>query len=287
MAAEKNAALTAWMRDKTVKNPTEVENQVLEHYKAYERRSPNGGFSFENFDILNYNESSLTRTSPMPDFLPSSVILLVTMHARTKEPFITPVNVVRHISSDFGSSNAYNPDRLGDPLDLMAPGFKKKQKKTGQFIKDRILETTKRLRFHATNDIAAVHETDPEKIEMSRGFLASKHHEKPKTFKKNLPMFNKEYSIYDPDDPYGDRESTLRILVRADLPLDSLVKDVFFEIKINKDIFLEGVEHESEQVITLESILYFLQYHGVQDVTLFDYSCQMDERSPIHRTRYG
>ena len=69
--------------------------------------------------------------------------------------------------------------------------------------------------------------------------------------------------------------------------MDSLVKDVFFEIKINKDIFLEGVEHESDQVITLESILYFLQYHGVQDVTLFDYSCQMDERSPIHRTRYG
>lgn len=276
------------MRDKTVKDLTEADNQVLEHYRSYERRSPTPhiGINFENFEIINYDNAALSLEKPLGYFLPSSVILFITMHGRTKEPFITPVNVERHIATDFGTVNCIGYHTLGDPIELIRVGFKKKEKKTGEFIKNGLVRSAAKIR--ASAEKGRKDDSDPEVV----AYRESRHHEKVKTFKKNMPMFNKEYVTYDPDDPDGIFHFSLRIFVRADLPLDSKVKDVLFEIKIKEEFSEEQKQHFSsddipEQSITLENILYFLQNHGVQDVALFDWSCQGDRRSPIHRTRYG
>ena len=265
---EKAAATKEWNLN------TRVDASVLEHYNSYPRKSPafRPAVGPENFVIVNYsteikmprlkpgkrvNETHTTR--PLPPFLPSSVILFVTMHGRTKEPFITPVNVERHIATDFGSCNALFLKELGiKPMDLVKPGFKKKEKKTGEFIKRGILSAVEENRKYAEAHLDAGSET-------TKRFLESKHHGRPKTFQKNAPMFNKEYTL--------EQGADTGIWVRADLPLDSLVKDVLFELRT--------------VATTLQHILLFLAERGVQDVTLFDLSCQPDNRESIHRTRYG
>lgn len=276
MLAEKAASTRDWNYNTQVEEPDDAENQVLEHYRSYTRKSPKRrqdkfAIETENYGSFVHEENwhfKPHKLIPLPSFLPSSVILFITMHGRTKEPFVTPVNVVRHIASDFGTcSFVVLKDIHIEPLDLIKPGFKTSEKRTGEFLKAGILSAFEQNRAYVESD------RKDRSSEDTKLFLKSKHHVRPKSFKKNMPMFDKEYS-YEDENP-GTIMNNIGIWVRADLPLDSLVKDVLFEIK---------PLHSST---TLRHILHFLAERGVRDVTLFDMSCQLDRRSPIHRTRYG
>lgn len=250
--------------DDAVQDPTDSENRVMEHYKSYTRRSP---YAKEDapYKVINYGAPGpyIRSTKPLPDFFPSSVIVLITMHGRTKEPMQTPLNVERFIGTDFGTCYFYNFERDEEER-LMGAGFKKKKKVWGEAIKTSLVTSIAEARQRWETRTPKF-----EKREDFELFKLSKHHTRPKKFKRNMPMFNKLYE-FDPEDPYYVKHS---IYVRGDLPEGSTEKDIFFEIHTEKT--------------TLKHLLIYLRSHGVTDVTLFDLSCQGDTRESIHHKRYG
>ena len=129
LSVKKAREVDRWFADKNVKDPTDSENQILKHYDSYTRKSPHE--SSAPFKIINYDAERASR--PLPEFLPRSVIVLITMHGRTKEPFKPEVNVVRHIGPEFGKCYYNYLDALVgvDELQLMSQGFKKKENDPG------------------------------------------------------------------------------------------------------------------------------------------------------------
>lgn len=259
--------INKWMANFDVKDPTDSENQILDHYKAYTRRSPNqlemGEWTVHNFGAPRGPYKIHSRIK-MPDVFPSSVIVLITMHGRTKEPMTLPVNVVRYIGTDFGTCYFNGFWGVFNDRDIIISGFKKKRKVSGEAIKANLVSAIAVARERKESRT-----TKYEHQEDFELFKASKYHNRPKKFKQNMPMFNKEYE-FEPDDPHYMKHN---IYVRGDLPEGSTEKDIFFEIHAEKT--------------TLFDIFFYLTGHGVTDVTLFDLSCQGDDRSPIHRKRYG
>ena len=254
---------------------TGSEEELLRHYKEYTRKSPKTKES-KTFRIFNWGPGDVDH------YLPSSVLLLIAMHGRTKEPFLSPLNVVRHIGVEFGACYINYAERIThEPRrSLMGDGFlEDRTRSVGEVLKKSILANIQHYRRRAER---ALKEAEAYKAENPSyvyehydalvEFVKSKHHVRPKHIKKGLPMFNKLYSMTGPDK--HETHETHSIFVRADLPLERVdQEDVFFEMRI--------------QHTTLKDILKYLVKRGVQNVTLFDLSCQGDDRSPIHRTRYG
>lgn len=270
---------------------TRSEEELMHHYSSYTRRSPLQAET--RLVVKNWG------LRPIGELLPSSVIVLVAMHGHTKEPITAPLNVARHIATDFGTcmfsyKREENDKRLvatalrqaENDKHWIGNGFlENKEKSVGEHIKQTLVDRMKKhraamqMRFKRIQRHAATLEgEEKEKYKASQfyeeqeDFVNSKHHEKVKKIKKGMPLFNKEYSMRGPSG--HESHKTHSIYVRADLPLDRVVKeDCFFELRT--------------EITTLKSILKFLSQRGVTDVTLFDWSCQGDDRSPIHRTRYG
>ena len=239
---------------------TEEDHVIMGHYRDYTRRSP-VHVQKDPLDI--YIEDKNTQ---LEELLPISVILTVRMHSRTKEPFIAPLNVVRHIATDFGTCN-FSPLE-NQYRQIMRQGFQANYPHStyigeGSLIKEALIKKMTDIRANSK-----LNEANPAEW---HAYAKSKHHTKPKIIKKNMPMFNKLYSLKGPNGL--ETHETHSIFVRADLPLKELKYDVFFEIRTRKT--------------TLQEILTFLASKGVRNVTLFDTSCQGDEREEIHRTRYG
>jgi hypothetical protein len=258
-------------------NRTESNEELLGHYRAYRRESP-------VFKIKR-KMKFVTFGKPMQTYLPSSVLLLVNMHGRTKEPFLSPMNVFRYIGSDFGTCN-FNPVFTLTDRDLMKTGYSENStwNSAGALIEHN-LRTRMMLARKITDeryddfipDFSNLYLEPEEYDKYLRNlpeylkYKESQTHTTPKFIKKGLPMFNKMYSMYGPDGK--ESHETHSIFVRANLPHNRLAEDFFFEIQVEET--------------TLQEILAVLARKGVTDVTLFDFSCQGDTRSPIHRTRYG
>ena len=279
---EKRKKIDQALLKKSVEYPDRYDKEILKHYNSYTRRSPESDDNF--FDaIINYGslrknnsrrgtvraliEDPINKqynTKGLPLFFPKSVILLITMHGRTKEPFLIPVNVYRRIGADFGTCYYDYYERFDT---LMASGFKRKTKKNGEYIKSSI-SSAMNDSLRKANALPPEVFEDHEEHELHSEFLLSKYNKFAKKFKKNMPMFNKSYSMEDETSHINHS-----IYVRADLPEGSLEKDIFFEIQTQRT--------------TLKKILLFLAERGVENASLFDLSCQEDRRSPIHRTRYG
>lgn len=285
---------------------TESNEVLLQHYREYDRTSPLQAYKSlpkeqqPFFEPVHRGPTLYEKWS----YLPSSVILLITMHGRTKEPFLVPMNVLRYIATDFGAP-AINSLKKIDPYpeidyltgeelqnervnQLIQTGIEEKDWPfdggylksliMGEMVKNRRRQQKyyeKKLEFlEKIPNYRERLETKPnlkKKLGTMEAFLGSKHHEHPKYFKKGLPMFNKAYTTLG----VNGRESHFShsIYVRADLPRERMAEDVFFEIHTPKT--------------TLEEILEFLSRKGVTDVTLFDLSCQGDTKDPIHHRRYG
>jgi hypothetical protein len=269
---------------------TESNKETLQHFKEYKHTSP---------VFIQKYPYKIESYRPMDKFLPSSVIVLVTMHGRTKEPFILPVNVTRHIGTDFGTCYADANETLvmqysgkiaeksaGDKRIIIAEHFQsvfKDVNGSGEYIKKHLIDATKvnrkviEQKFKDLNKELPKMKEGPKKkklmdtfgYDILESFLNSKHHDKPKHFKAGMPMFNKAYTM--------EKEKThekLSIYVRADLPLERVKdEDFFFEIQTKET--------------TLKEIFQYLADRGVTDVTLFDHSCQPDRKDPIHHKRYG
>ena len=254
---------------------TGSEEELLRHYKEYTRKSPKTK-EHNMFHIFNWGPGDVDH------YLPSSVLLLITMHGRTKEPFLSPLNVVRHIGVEFGTCYMNYAERIThEPQrSLMGDGFLEDRKRSvGEVLKKSIVANIQHYRRKAERHLKDVEAYEVEHIpgykakqyEALVKFVNSKHHVRPKHIKKGLPMFNKSYGM---TGEKHETHETHSIFVRADLPLERVDReDVFFEMRIEET--------------TLKDILKYLVKRGVRNVTLFDLSCQGDDRSPIHRTRYG
>ena len=262
---------------------TGSEEELLRHYKEYTRKSPKTKES-NMFHIFNWGPGDVDH------YLPSSVLLLIAMHGRTKEPFLSPLNVVRHIGAEFGACYAnYSDKNYGDETygerkmheprrSLMGDGFlEDRNRSVGEVLKKSILAHIRHYRRTAEHTLKIIESDKTRNPSLIKNydslveFVNSKHHVRPKHIKKGLPMFNKSYGM---TGEKHETHETHSIFVRADLPLERVDReDVFFEMRIEET--------------TLKDILKYLVKRGVRNVTLFDLSCQGDDRSPIHRTRYG
>ena len=280
------------------------EKELMKHYRDYPRRSPPFKQT-EPFDVV-YDDHNRN----IDHTFPTSVILTVAMHGRTKEPFITPVNVVRYISTDFGTKS-YRPSTMnGDKIrGLMFDGFNDEETLTnGGNIIETVLMQLASMRLQMaerhkiktrkstkgdgrdSTDVAefliqlgkerAKHNGLSENDDgldyagMARKHLATVHAFLQSKFHDRPKRIKKNLPMFNKSYSAPNEFDNHSIFVRANLSTAHLK---------NKDLYLEI--HTTRT--TLQEILTFLASHGVTDVTLIDLSCQGDKREKTHRKRYG
>lgn len=182
--------------------------------------------------IVMENDKSFPKTK-----FPKSVILLIFWHGTTINPIILPLNVIRRMATDFGSTNMNYEHVILEMVDLMQGDYRKKDimKTLDAYIDD--------------NDIR--NDPDEELRKEEPAFFQSKHHTKTKTFKKNDMMFNKVLEPRNPDGSLFQGEIIVRDASRSDF------------------IWIKPKTEET----TMYEILYFLSEMGVKNVRLYDQSC--------------